>query len=123
MNLLYLAMYGDKVSIPEAIFISIFAMLVVFLVLLIISYMIDITAGVIKKGTSSGKKSNGVVNISTAASTPKKSDDSSAVVAAIAAAVATYLGTSSDNIKIVSIRRVNPDSTWSKNGLLTQING
>lgn len=123
MDVLYLAMYGDKVSIGQAIFISIFAMSVVFFVLLIISYMIDITAGVIKKGTKCEKKSNGVANKSTATSTPTKKDDSSAVVAAIAAAVASYLGTTTDNVRIVSIRRVNSNSTWAQNGLLAQING
>lgn len=32
---------GDTVTIPQAIFVSIFSMIVVFLVLLLISYMID----------------------------------------------------------------------------------
>ena len=48
MQGLYLAMYGDKVGVGQALFISIFAMAVVFIVLLIISYLIDITAFFLK---------------------------------------------------------------------------
>ena len=45
-------MYGDEIKIGQAFFISIFAMLVVFLVLLAISYLIDITAYLLKKEAS-----------------------------------------------------------------------
>ena len=54
---LFLAMYGNKVNIEEALFISAFAMIVVFLVLLIISYLIDITAFFINGPKKKAEKS------------------------------------------------------------------
>lgn len=115
-----LAIYGEKVNIGEALFISLFAMIVVFMVLLIISYLIDATAFFTK---AKPKKSLKVKVTETA---PKKDDsksDNCDLVAVIAGALASYLGTSVDNIKIKSIRRVNQtDSPWTKRGLLNQIN-
>lgn len=118
---LFLAMYGNSVKLTEALFISVFAMIVVFLVLLIISYLIDITAFFIN-----GKKNKVVVKAETKVTKAvekfdtKKSDDT---VVVIAAAIAAYLGTSVDNVKIKSIRRVNQtDSPWTERGLFAQIN-
>ena len=118
---LFLAMYGNSVKLTEALFISVFAMVVVFLVLLIISYLIDITAFFIN-----GKKNRVVVKAETKVTKAvekvdnKKSDDT---VVVIAAAIAAYLGTSVDNVKIKSIRRVNQtDSPWTERGLFAQIN-
>ena len=121
MQGLFLAMYGDKVDIGQALFISVFAMAIVFLVLLVISYLIDITAFFIK-GSAKSKKANGAVS-NTATSAPVKnkkgSDDS---VVAIAAAIAAYLGTSVDNVRITKIRRIPQSSTaWTERGLLAQI--
>lgn len=105
MQMIYLAMYGDKVSISSAIFISIFAMAVVFVVLLIISYMIDITAFFIN-----AKKSKNVVNTSKNNEDKQvletKTTDDTALVAVIAAAVASYMNTNVDNIIIRKIRRI-----------------
>ena len=42
-------MYGNLVSASDAIFISLFSMAVVFIVLLVISYMIDIVAFFVNK--------------------------------------------------------------------------
>lgn len=118
---LFLAMYGNSVKLTEALFISVFAMIVVFLVLLIISYLIDITAFFIN-----GKKNKVVVKAETKVTKAvekvdnKKSDDT---VVVIAATIAAYLGTSVDNVKIKSIRRVNQtDSPWTERGLFAQIN-
>lgn len=122
MQGLYLAMYGDKVDFGQALFISLFAMAVVFLVLLVISYLIDITALFLKKSAKS-KKSNNVVSDATIASvsaTSDKSRDDTIVV--IAAAIAAYLGTSVDNVRITKIRRVTQnDTAWNERGLLAQI--
>ena len=118
---LFLAMYGNNVKLTEALFISAFAMIVVFLVLLIISYLIDITAFFIN-----GKRNKVAVKTETKVAKAvekvdnKKSDDT---VVVIAAAIAAYLGTSVDNVKIKSIRRVNQtDSPWTERGLFAQIN-
>ena len=121
MQGLFLAMYGDKVDIGQALFISLFAMAIVFLVLLVISYLIDITAFIIK-GSAKPKKANGAVS-NTATSAPvtnKKGSDDAVVV--IAAAIAAYLGTSVDNVRITKIRRIPQSSTaWTERGLLAQI--
>lgn len=118
---LFLAMYGNNVKLTEALFISVFAMVVVFLVLLIISYLIDITAFFIngKKNKVAVKTETKVVKAVEKVDN-KKSDDT---VVVIAAAIAAYLGTSVDNVKIKSIRRVNQtDSPWTERGLFAQIN-
>ncbi len=116
---IYLAMYGNEVSLNQAFFISVFAMIVVFLVLLIISYLIDITAffinGSKKKKVVNVKSENEVINTGVKAS----SDD---LVAIIAAAVATYLGTTVDNIRISKIRRVpQNDTPWVERAIISQI--
>lgn len=97
---MFLALYGVKVSIGESIFISLFSMGVVFVVLLVISYMIDLVAAVINKGTKKSIKSvaNDVKN------EEKISDD---LVVVIAAAIASYLGTDEKHLKIKKIRRIN----------------
>ena len=119
---LFLAMYGNEVSLGQSLFISVFAMIVVFVVLLIISYLIDFTAFCIN-----GSKSK-VANKVTTEVKPKidksstKVDDSE-LVAVIAAVVASYLGTSVDNVMISKIRRIpQSNSPWAERGLLTQIN-
>lgn len=116
---IYLAMYGNEVSLKQAFFISVFAMIVVFLVLLIISYLIDITAffinGSKKKKDVNVKSENEVINTEVKAS----SDD---LVAIIAAAVAAYLGTTVDNVRISKIRRVpQNDTPWVERAIISQI--
>ena len=112
--MLFLALYGDNLNIGEALFISGFSMLVVFFVLLIISYLIDLTAALINKSKKQVTKPASNVEIKNEI----KSDDT----VVIAAVIAAYLGTSTDNIIIKSIRRINQsDSAWAEHGLLSQI--
>ena len=119
---LFLAMYGNDVKLSEALFISFFAMIVVFIVLLIISYLIDITAFFINVKP----KNKEVVRVESKLSeTNVKNDNKNEndTVVVIAAAIAAYLGTSVDNVRIKSIRRVNQnDSPWTERGLFAQIN-
>lgn len=120
---LLLAMYGNKVSISEALFISVFAMIVVFVVLLIISYLIDISAffinGSSKKKTEVKVDAKSDIVKANDKSENKKSDD---VVVVIAAAIASFLGTSVDNVHIKSIRRIpQNDTPWTERGLISQI--
>ena len=121
---LFLAMYGNDVSLDQALFISVFAMAVVFIVLLIISYLIDISAFFIN-GSSKTKKSNGASTKAASVapvSNVKSSNASDSYIVAIAAAIAAYLGTSVDNIRIKKIRRINQsNSAWTERGLLSQI--
>lgn len=119
---LFLAMYGDEVKIGQALFISIFAMVVVFLVLLIISYLIDITAFFIG-GSKKKEKAVKVETATPASKATKKEEKNDDLVAVIAGAIAGYLGTSVDNIRIKSIRRIpQSDTPWTERGLLSQIN-
>lgn len=122
MQGLYLAMYGDKVELGQALFISLFAMAVVFLVLLIISYLIDITAFFLK-GNVKPKKADGAVSpTATTAPVVKNVKGSGDTVAVIAAAIAAYMGTSVDNVRITKIRRIaQTDTAWTERGLLAQI--
>ena len=119
---LFLAMYGNNDKLSEALFISAFAMAIVFLVLLIISYLIDVTAFFLKakpknKVVAKTETKEEIVNEKVS----DKSGDDTIVV--IAAAIAAYLGTSVDNVRIKSIRRVNQtDSPWTERGLFAQIN-
>ncbi len=122
---LYLAMYGDKVSIGEALFISVFAMIVVFVVLLIISYLIDVSAFFInakKNKTQVENTGDSVKSVSNENKDQVIHNSNDTLVAVIAAAIAAYVGTSVDNVKIKSIRRVNQNtSPWSERGLLSQM--
>lgn len=109
MKGLYLAMYGDSVSITQALFISFFAMAVVFVVLLIISYLIDATAFCLNR---SNKKSVLENKVSAMDVGTNKKDDT---VVIIAAAIASYMGTTVDNIRISKIRRIQQNtSPWIK---------
>ena len=118
-NVFFLApMFGDEVKLGQAFFISIFAMLIVFLVLLAISYLIDITAYLLKKETNVKKAENNIDK-----NVKNKNQNGTELVAIIAAAIASYTGTSVENIKVKKIRRVgNFDSTWFQNGTLKQLN-
>lgn len=119
---LFLAMYGNDVKLSEALFISIFAMIVVFIVLLIISYLIDITAFFI----NIKPKNKEIVRVESKlpeANVKNDNKNENDTVVVIAAAIAAYLGTSVDNVRIKSIRRVNQnDSPWTERGLFAQIN-
>ncbi len=127
-------MFGDVVTIPQSLAISVGSMAVVFLVLLVISYMIDLNAWVLKKMT--GGDSKGATK---AASSPAASGSSSSGAAAAAsaaasaaseaakaheqavlaaAAIAAYLGTSVDHIVVRRITRVaDNDTGWAKQAL------
>lgn len=114
--MLFLALYGDNLNIGESLFISAFSMIVVFFVLLIISYLIDITAVLINR------EKKQVIKAVSDAETQSKNELKNDEVVVIAAAIAAYLGTSTDNIIIKNIRRISQsDSAWAEHGLLSQI--
>ena len=52
-------MFGKYINMGDAIFISIFSMVIVFLTLLIISYIIDFVSYVLKKAKERSKKNHG----------------------------------------------------------------
>ena len=112
------AMFGNEVSIGDSLFISAFAMLVVFAVLVAISYLVDLTAFFINK------KPTKKIVVETATSVenqPNKSSDE--LVAIIAAAISSYLDKDTSQFRIKKIRRIpQNDSPWTKRGLLSLIN-
>lgn len=119
-------MYGEVVSIPESLVISLVSMAVVFLVLLAISFMIDINAAAVKgiagaeerKKSSSGPASE--VREDKKELKPQATQETlqheHAVLAA--AAIAAYLGTSIENVVVRRIARIaDSDTAWARQAL------
>ncbi|SHD78467.1 OadG family protein [Schnuerera ultunensis] len=110
----------------ESLTITIFSMVVVFIVLIAISYLIEIlritTNG--KKGKEEPKKAiveeKAVEKKEQIVSEEKVNDEE--LVAVIAAAVAASLGTTIPQIKIKTIKRISPTTPlWSEAGRREQI--
>ena len=115
---LFLAIYTDNINLLDALFISAFAMIVVFLVLLVISYLIDFVALFVNR-KSDKKKIKSIAEVDKNSESTISTGNNQYIIATIAGAIATYLGTSVDNIKIKSIRRVNQDdSPWTRRNFL-----
>lgn len=114
--MLFLAIYGNELSLFDALFISIFSMIIVFLVLLVISFMIDITAKLIGSNKTNQKLLvDNIVNI--------KTNDDSNLVAIISSAVACMMDKNVDDIVITKIKRVsNNNSSWSEQGIRDNFN-
>ncbi|MCR5229025.1 MAG: OadG family protein [Solobacterium sp.] len=112
-------MFGDEVSVLQALQISAVSILIVFLVLLSISWLIRITAVIINRPA---KKEIREVPAAEAPAEPAEEvrDDSDKFILA-AAAVAAYLGT--DRFVIRSIRKANEEGSWaarSRTGFLDE---
>ena len=115
---LFLAIYTDNINLLDALFISAFAMIVVFLVLLVISYLIDFVALFVNR-KSDKKKIKSIAEVDKNSESTISTGNNQYIIATIAGAIAYYLGTSVDNIKIKSIRRVNQDdSPWTRRNFL-----
>lgn len=103
-------MFGDYITIGQAVIVCVFSLIVVFAVLLIQSYVIDLTAWIIQR--FSKKKAQAPA----AQAAPASVDDSTDAVLA-AAAIAAYLGKSTDEFVVRSIRRVSGSETpWTQAG-------
>ena len=121
MQEVYIAMYGDRIDLVQALFISFFAMAIVFLVLLIISYLIDAVAYLLNKNHRSKKISINAIDKNDDINIVDNANNKNTVVV-IAAAIASYLETQIDNIRITKIRRITKtDSAWTERGLLSYI--
>ncbi len=109
-------MYGDQVTFGQAVIVCLFSLAVVFAVLLAISYLIDLTAWVIRKaeGKPDPKPAAPTAPSQEAApAVPERDDGIDAVL--VSAAVAAYLGQSVDQFTVRSIRRIRPEeSAWSQ---------
>ena len=121
--MIFLAMYGNVVNFKEAIFISLFAMIIVFLVLLILSFMIDFTALIINKNKQKDVNQVKIIKDENKNKNENNNISDTSLVAIIAASIASMMNTDIDNIRITKIKRVgNTNSMWSEKGLLDNIN-
>ncbi|MBR2595998.1 MAG: OadG family protein [Solobacterium sp.] len=108
-------MFGDQVTLYQAVIVCLFSITVVFLVLLSISFLIGLTAKLLNR-----KKAASPVQAIAAAAAPEPepaavpAEDSGEITAAITAAVAAYLGKNSSQFVVRSIRPVSGESDWSR---------
>lgn len=96
--------WGVNTTISSGLLISVFSMVVVFLILLIISYMIDLVR--VLTGRKSGKKAEKKEAKQSSKSTLPSADDETAM--AIAVSIASYL---QRGIKVKSIKEVSTGKT------------
>ena len=105
----------ETITMGRALIVCGFSLVVVFLVLLAISYMIDLVHWLLTKGQK--KPATLTLEVSEA---PAK--DTTADAAIISAAIAACLGTAADRIVVRSIRRVAGEETpWIQSGRLNTI--
>lgn len=104
-------MFGDVITMGDAVVVCLFSLAVVFLVLLAISYMIDLVHYLITRGERKPAAPAPAPAAPVAAAAPARDDHADAVL--VAAAVAAYLGTTTDQFVVRSIRRLVPEeSPW-----------
>ncbi len=116
-------MLGDSVSMSDALVVTGFSMTVVFIALLIISFIIERFKDIFYKDNK--KQETKVVKKQTKKATKpkvKKQDNDEELVAVIAAAVAASMSKSVSEINIKSIRRASENiPAWSRVGRQEQI--
>ncbi len=113
---------GDVITIGDSLIITVFSMVIVFLTLLIISYLID----GLRVAT---EKEDNVQEVKTQDSVVEREPvveeldvENEELVAVIAAAIAASEGLSIPQVKINTIRRVSKNTpTWAKTGREEQI--
>ncbi|WP_352404263.1 OadG family protein [Sporanaerobacter acetigenes] len=119
-------MLGDSVTIGQSLMITVFSMAIVFIALLVISYLIDGLRAI-------ASKDNGKKTVEEKLEIEEKKDfveensneeNEEELVAVIAAAIAASQGIDVSDVKISSIKRV-PQNTpvWSRMGRQEQIFG
>ena len=116
-------MYGDIITMGQATIVCVFSLALVFIVLLAISYMIDLTAYIVRKGEKKQDPKVAAPAKAAAAPAPVATvvDDTTNVVLA-AAAVAAYLGCSTDQIVVKSIRKiVNVETSWAQKSRMDSV--
>lgn len=104
-------MFSDVITMGDAVVVCLFSLTVVFLVLLSISYMIDLVHYLLTRGEKKPAAPAPAPAAPAAAAAPARDDHADAVL--VAAAVAAYLGTTTDQFVVRSIRRLVPEeSPW-----------
>lgn len=108
-------MYANEtITIGRAVIVCGFSLAVVFIVLLAISYMIDLVHWLLTKGQ---KKPEAAPASSAPAAPAAPAKDTAGDTILIAAAIAAYLGASPDRFIVRSIRRVSGEETpWVQAG-------
>jgi sodium pump decarboxylase gamma subunit len=107
---------GDKITMSDSLIITIFSMAIVFISLLIISYLIKGSKVITNKGTKMKKTSQKLV-AKEANMENIKDDENEELIAIISAAVAASLGVSIPEMNIKSIKRISTNECiWSRVG-------
>lgn len=112
-------MYGDVVTIPQAIIVCVFSIAVVFFVLYLLSVLINVVAAIINAAQKKSAPAPATATkaapapVETVTETAKPEDDG-ALTAVIAAAIAAATGKSASSFVIKSIRPLNQDSEWGR---------
>lgn len=111
-------MFGDKLSLLDAGVITIFSMVVVFLSLLVISYLIDLMRVLMSKKDNKQVETKTIQQPSSViVNTAVVEEDDTELVAVITAAIAAMTGTNSNGLVVRNIKRLpDYDSAWSKTG-------
>ena len=99
----------ETITIGRAVIVCGFSLAVVFLVLLAISYMIDLVHWLLTRSEKKPAAPAPAAGPAPAAPAPAKDTTATAVIAA--AAIAAYLGTTTDQFVVRSIRRVAGEET------------
>lgn len=104
-------MFGEHVTLGQAVLIALFSITAVFLVLLAISLLIELTAKVVNRKKQEPQPLRQAEVIEAA---EENEADDSGLNAAIAAAVAVYLNKAPGTFIVRSITPVETESDWSR---------
>ena len=115
-------MFGDKLTVAQTAFVTVFSMGIVFFSLILISFMIDGLNVLLNKKKKDEANQQLEIVESNEVEEYEDEDNDEEIAAVIAAALAATLSTSVDNITIKNIRRV-PQNTavWGRMGRQEQI--
>ena len=121
---------GNNISISDSLLITVFSMVVVFVVLIAISYLIDLLRLAIngKKDKEETEKASIIIKEKQIEKSQEiKAEENSndeELVAVITAAIAASLGVATPEVNIKSIKRVSQTTpTWAEMGRREQILG
>ena len=107
-------MFGENLTLGQASIVALFSIAVVFLVLLAISYLINLIAMIVSSIQKPKEAPAAKSAPAPAAEEPAATEDDSHLVAVITAAVAAYLGKDSSSFVVKSITPLNTESDWSR---------
>ena len=119
-------MLGDSVTFGESLIVTVFSMAIVFLSLLIISYIIDALRAVATKDNgvkvNENKAPAKLVKEAIVETSKDEEEDDEELVAVIAAAIAATMGVNVSDLNIKSIKRIPQGGpVWSRIGRQEQI--